>query len=600
VSHVLKDVVVGCARDHPWLSGISVASALLIPAQDVLLPHLIGQLVNAVRTHATHADKSRKGGAMAAAHSPAVRRAFIALALAVAAVQAAYVGVDYVDARAYPAMMTYVRRRMLACVLDTNDVGQSGELSTGELVTQFIKVPWTVTNWFESSKSTLPHALVFVAATAYFFWLDRQLGVCMFVAMVATGLALVVSLKSCGGVSERRDEAMNDVQEHIDEVLRNLPAIYAGGQKQQEQDALRPLESLFERMYVRTMMCSSEVKLWLVPTAIGMVAFVIWRCLRLLADGRMSVGLFVSVLAVVMYLMASMMRLVAYSRTLVYYWGVIKASAGMLACPMTMPATPKQKAQQQEQQQQQQEEQAAGGPPQGHAVVALRGVTYVHPKGKPDAPAVRDATLDVRVGDRLAIVGEIGSGKTTMLRLMLRLIEPTRGALALAPNEDGALISYERLGTQEVRRAFGYVPQNASLFDRTVLENVVYGAASDRPTEAAVWDAAKSLGLEGVLEALPDGLATRCGKGGSSLSGGQRQAVWLIRMRLRHPEVLVLDEPTSAMDPANRDVVAAAIVRGFKTVVFVSHDEALVKAAANRVVTMSAGAIKSDTEGMPN
>jgi len=579
VSRVLRDIVEGCAKEHPVLTTFGVLSTFVTPVQDVLLPHLIGQLVNAVRVAAESPPGGKPGFGekgfnirqmfTSSGHqSRAVRKAFTAVATAVGVLQVAYLGAEYVDARLYPAIMTFVRRRMLACVLDANDTAQSGELSTGELITQFVKVPWTVTNWFESTKSTMPHILVFFAATAYFWWIDTALGVCLLLSLVATAGALVQSLSSCRGVSEKRDIALNDVQEHIDELLRNLPAVYAGGQKQQEQDAMRPLEDTFESLYIRTMMCSSAVKLWLVPVAIALVAAVIWRCLRMLTVGKMSVGLFVTVLAVVMYIMASMMRVVQYARGVVYYWGILKASADILSCPSSSVLRTT----------------TTSVPRSDMPVIAFRGVTYMHPKGAPGAPAVKDVTLDVHAGDRIALVGEIGSGKTTMLRLMLRLVEPTRGELLLNGE------TYTSLGADRVRKTFGYVPQSASLFDRTVLENVVYGV-SPHPGEAEAWAAAKRLGLDTVLAALPAGMSTRCGKGGSGLSGGQRQAVWLTRMALRNPEVLVLDEPTSAMDPANRAQVGAAVAKGFKTVVFVTHDADLVEAVATRVVVMEKGEV---------
>ena len=163
---------------------------------------------------------------------------------------------------------------------------------------------------------------------------------------------------------------------------------------------------------------------------------------------------------------------------------------------------------------------------------------------------------------------------------MLRLLEPTSGELLLHGRP------YRSLPVDEVRATFGYVPQTAALFDRTVLENLTYGVPDG--SEADAWAAARELGLDGVLRSLPLGLATRAGKGGSHLSGGQRQAVWLVRMMLRAPEVLVLDEPTSAMDPASRAAVAAAVAR-FRTVVFVTHDMRFVADVTTRTISLDAG-----------
>jgi ATP-binding cassette subfamily C protein LapB len=240
-------------------------------------------------------------------------------------------------------------------------------------------------------------------------------------------------------------------------------------------------------------------------------------------------------------------------------------------------------------------------------VVSLKDVTFVHEGQSEDSASLRSASLSIREGERVAVVGKMGSGKTTMLRLIMRLLEPTSGSLELRG------VPYESLRVDDVRRAFGYVPQGAALFDRSVLENAFYGvdwvgmgAVESTGVEGesrgklekdrlkAFWKAAKELGVDGVLEALQDGAETRAGKAGSRLSGGQRQAVWLVRMRLLGPAVLVLDEPTSAMDPESRAAVSAAIAR-FPTVIFVTHDMGFVDAVATRRISLADGEIVADS-----
>ena len=554
-------IVRGYMREHPWLSTLGVLSTFVTPIQDILLPHLTGRVINAIR----------EGG-------PSAIPAFVAVAVAVFVLQAAFVGQDIIDAKLFPSMQTYVRRHMLKCVLDAQDTSQQGELATGDLISKFVKVPWTISNWFETVKNLVPNLLVYVAAAAYFFWLDRLLGAGMLVALLITFTSAAYNLTSCGEVSEQRDRAMNVMQEGIDEVLHNLPAIFALNQKDAERDALRPHEELFERLYYDTSMCSAKVKVWMVPVTVAFVAFVLWRGQALVSSGRFSIGQFVSVFAVVLYMMMSMMRIVQHSRAMVHYWGVVKASIDTLqtdaaANPASMHAVPMHPMHARDSRDFSMD-----------AMVELDDVTYSH-KGSTTS-AVRDASLSVRAGDRLAVVGRMGSGKTTLMRLILRLLEPTSGRLLLRG------MPYAEMTVAEVRDAFGYVPQGAALFDRTVLENVSYGVRGGAPSEDVVWAAARRLGVDGVLAALPLGLGTPVGKGGSRLSGGQRQAVWLVRMLLLDPDVLVLDEPTSAMDPNSRKAVAVAISR-FRTVIFVTHDMDFVASVATRVARMDEGRLEA-------
>ena len=568
----VRRLLVSYAKTHPWTTAAGVASTLVTPIQDILLPHMTGRVVNAIKEAGESPDDPEKASA--------VMWAFVAVGVAISVVQLAYLGVDVIDATTVPVIMTHVRRRMLRCVLDSNDTSQAGELETGDLLTKFVKVPLTVANWYEAVKGMVPNALVYVFATVYFWWIDPVLGVALLVGVVATFAAFVVNLKSCGGVSEERDLAFNRLHERIDEVLHNLPAIFASGQKVAEQRALRPLEELAERLYFKTVWCATGVKAWMVPTALLMVAVMLWRSLKLLRAGTMSAGQFVAIFGVILYLMTSMMRIVQNSRSMVYYWGIIKASVATLGdeCGQKM---------------------AAGGVDARRDVdprapiVEIQAVTFVHSsKGSTTAAsaALDTVSLSIRRGERVALVGRMGTGKTTLVRLIMRLLEPTSGRILMRG------VPYDDLDVDTVRREFGYVPQGAALFDRSVLDNAFYGVPSPKPEvdrEKVFWDAARELGVDQVLSALPEGSGTPAGKSGSRLSGGQRQAVWLVRMRLLGPSVLVLDEPTSAMDPESRAAVSRAIAR-FRTVVFVTHDESFVDAVATRRVTLSAGRIVGD------
>ena len=554
-------IILGYVRENPWMSLGGFVTTLVTPLQDVVLPHLTGRIVNTI--------KADGGGG-------SLLPSFVAVGVAVVLLQIGFVLQDVVDAKLFPAMQTYVRRVMLSCVLNTHDTAQQGELETGDILAKFVKVPFVISNWFETAKMLLPNVLVYFAATAYFFWMDAVLGAGVLVTVAVTFLSLGFNLASCGQVSEDRDRAVNAMQENIDELLRNLPAVYASGRKDSEQELLRPREEAHEDLYFRTSMCSNMVKLWMVPTTVGLVAFVLWRCGRLLASGRFSAGQFVSAFIVVIYMMMSMMRMVQHSRAMVNYWGVIKASIDtMTGCGGALSSAPLSSAP------------LLSAPRQreaaGHPILRLDHVSYTHPSAS--TAAVADANLDLHEGDRLAIVGQMGSGKTMLLRLIMRLLEPSSGRLLLR----GA--PYASYTVEDVRRTFGYVPQGAPLFDRSVLENATYGTSPQ--TAEQVWDAVRRLGLDAVFGALPLGLDTPAGKAGTRLSGGQRQAVWLVRMMLIDPDVLVLDEPTSAMDPESRDAVAKAVSE-FRTVVIVTHDMAIVKGVANRVAVMDRGTLRAE------
>lgn len=198
----------------------------------------------------------------------------------------------------------------------------------------------------------------------------------------------------------------------------------------------------------------------------------------------------------------------------------------------------------------------------GPAHVTLRDVRFAYPGGP---EVLHGVTLDLPARTKVAVVGQTGSGKTTIAKLVTRLMDPTSGAVEL----DGT--DLRDLSFASLRERVVLVPQEGFLFDGTVLDNASYGLREDGLREpltgpdadarvrAAVEAAFAELGLSDWLADLPDGLDTAVGQRGEALSAGERQLVAIARAYLAQPDLLVLDEATSAVDPATEVRIARAL-----------------------------------------
>ena len=166
-------------------------------------------------------------------------------------------------------------------------------------------------------------------------------------------------------------------------------------------------------------------------------------------------------------------------------------------------------------------------------------VRYSYPDGE---EVLKDVSVDIAVGARVAVVGETGSGKTTFAKLLVRLLDPDSGEIHIGG------VSVSRLRLADLRSRVAFVPQEGFLFDDTVANNVRYGRT--QADDAEIWTAFHELGLGEWVQGLPDGLDTKVGERGGNLSAGERQLVALVRSWISSPDLLVLDEATSAVDPA--------------------------------------------------
>lgn len=223
-------------------------------------------------------------------------------------------------------------------------------------------------------------------------------------------------------------------------------------------------------------------------------------------------------------------------------------------------------------------------PAPGPIGIDVRGLTYAYPDGP---PVLRDVTVAIPAGQRVAIVGRTGSGKSTFAKLIARLQEAPEGTLRIGG------VAIEDVATVELRRRIAFVPQEPFLLDVSIADNVRYGdPGADDERIAAAFDA---LDLGGWVTSLPDRLATRVGERGAMLSAGERQLVALVRAWVRRPDLIVLDEATSSVDPSLDVRLRRAVERmtAGRTSITVAHRLATAE-TADRVLVFADGALVED------
>jgi ATP-binding cassette subfamily B protein len=197
---------------------------------------------------------------------------------------------------------------------------------------------------------------------------------------------------------------------------------------------------------------------------------------------------------------------------------------------------------------------------------------------------LNEVSLTVQPGETIGVAGCSGSGKSTWLKVMLRLLHPTAGVIKVRG------VPLESLSREQVAGLFGYVSQQPFIFAGTVEDNIRYGCGEHSLNEVKA--AARMAGIHEDIEAMPDKYATRIAERGQNLSGGQRQRIALARVFLKNPPFLILDEATSALDTINERHVQRAIeaARADRTVILVAHRLSTL-ADADRIVVFEEGRV---------
>lgn len=202
--------------------------------------------------------------------------------------------------------------------------------------------------------------------------------------------------------------------------------------------------------------------------------------------------------------------------------------------------------------------------------IRLQNVSYAYPS-TPDKPVLDHFDLTIPAGTSVGIVGKTGAGKSTLMDILLGLLQPQAGIISV----DG--ISIDTNNVAAWQRAIGYVPQHIYLADASVAENIAFGVAPEDIDMVAVERAARAAQIHNfVVEELKNGYCTSIGDRGIRLSGGQRQRVGIARALYRDPPVLFMDEATSALDSETEESLNKAIrnLSGSKTIVVIAHKEA--------------------------
>ena len=384
--------------------------------------------------------------------------------------------------------------------------------------------------------------------------------------VISSCYLLFENTNNCKSISNQYSSIYLKKYQYLEDYLSNIMTINTYNQVKEEMNKLDELSNEYQYVNEQTNKCSLKWSLLGTFLAGLFLLTLMYRCFSLLKKGRLPKSTFLSI-----YFIGSNML-----SSLIYFSDTLHEMKRDYKILVNIEENSNLDLNNKVDLQKVDESIKVSVPMiEGPNLIKLINVSYKYPGNNNDI--IHNFNMDIREGERIVLVGDIGCGKSTLIKIILGLLKPTNGDLYL----DGK--NYKKIDQRNIFKKFGYITQNPVLFNRSIIDNIKFGNPDVSRDE--VVSLLEHFKLNDVFGKLEKGLDSLVGKNGSKLSGGQRQIIWFLRIYLHNPDILLMDEPTASLSLESKETLWNLIKQGFanKTIIMSSHDDFLIKMATRKV-----------------
>ena len=466
---------------------------------------------------------------------------------------------DIYDSYIVPHLEREIRNHVITLIMEKNEI-QYDQLEMGEIVIRFLKTPaYSLYSYVVVTKFIIPFMASLFFIGVYIMWLNRKVGILYFLLFSIYSLIMIYFCKEMMKMTQKKMAKEMDMFNKIEDTLSNMQTIYTSNTVEKEKQLIDQEQKEFIKIHQREMNLNTEIKLGLSTYCLCSIVFLFLLSISLYRKKKIGQETLISLVTLFLF----MCRFLGYTSR--------KIIEGMITIGSFVDSNQFLTKLYTDTFQDGTEVEFIH-----HGEIHFDKVCFRYNASSPYIFQNLDIVVSPR--SRLVLIGDSGSGKTTFLRLILGFYVIEKGAVRI----DNMDVSQSRRGY--LRNKIAYINQNTKLFDRTILENILYG--SEKYTRRDVETFIQENNLQGMFKKTPHGLDTKSGKGGEKLSGGMRQIILLMRCVFKDCPIVILDECTSSIDVKHRQYAIVIIQKLFhsKTVICVSHDSDIIRLFDQKLV----------------
>ncbi len=396
--------------------------------------------------------------------------------------------------------------------------------------------------------------ILLIGGVLFLAWQTPKLAGVMLLTFPIIVIGAMIFGRYIRKLSKQRQTILAETNTILDETLQSIHAVKAFTNELFETKRYRQSNDAVINVSLKFASGRALFAVFIITVLFGALFFVIWTGMRMVQTGEVTAGQLISFVTFTAVIGAAIAGLGNFYSELVGAVGATERIREILATPSETDERPLATAE--------------AGRLSGN--IEFKDVQFSYPT-RSDVPVLKNVNISIESGQKVAIVGQSGAGKSTIMQLLLQFHHLNGGSISI----DGRNIyDYE---LHSYRNNFAIVPQEVILFGGTIRENILYGKPD--ATEAEIIEAAKQANTWDFISTFPEGLETIVGERGIKLSGGQRQRIAIARAILRNPSILLLDEATSSLDAESEKVVQEALHNLMKnrTSIIIAHRLATIR-----------------------